>query len=242
MNDWIVPDWPAPRNVRALITTRRGGVSRGAHASMNLATHVGDDPDSVADNRRWLGQYLPSEPIWLQQVHGTGVVRADEAGVGAVADGAYTRRPGVVCAVLTADCLPVLLCSDSGKAVGVAHAGWRGLAAGVVEATVEAMEEEPRRLVAYLGPAIGPGAFEVGDEVRQVFQAVSPAAPGAFVRNGDGKWLADLYSLARQRLAACGVTGIFGGGWCTHGEPERFYSFRREGNTGRMASLIWLES
>jgi hypothetical protein len=242
MNDWIVPQWQAPRNVRSLITTRCGGVSLGAYASMNLATHVGDDPDSVADNRRWLQQYLPSEPVWLQQVHGTAVARADEAGAGAVADGACTRRPGVVCAVLTADCLPVLLCSEAGTAVGIAHAGWRGLAAGIVEATVEAMQEAPGRLMAYLGPGIGPAAFEVGDEVHRAFCEASPAAAAAFVRNGEGKWLADLYSLARQRLAACGVASISGGGWCTHGESERFYSFRREGNTGRMASLIWIES
>ena len=240
MSDWIVPDWPAPKSVRSLITTRTGGVSEGAYASMNLATHVGDNASAVAGNRQWLRQYLPGEPVWLEQVHGTTVVCADETARGAVADGAYARTRGVVCVVQTADCLPVLFCDEAAAVVGVAHAGWRSLAAGVIEAVVRAMQVDPAPLMAFLGPAIGPRAFEVGDEVRSAFLARSPVAAEAFAAKGEGKWQADLYALARQRLAALGVTRVFGGGWCTYSEPERFYSFRRDRDTGRMASLIWL--
>jgi len=236
----IVPDWPAPASVRALVTTRTGGVSAGAYASLNLATHVGDDPAAVAENRRRLRAHLPAEPLWLTQVHGVTVVRADDAVEGAEADAAFTRRAGAVCAVLTADCLPVLLCNDVGTVVAAAHAGWRGLAGGVIEAAVRAMNEPPPRLLAWLGPAIGPQAFEVGAEVRAAFLAHSPDAAAVFTAKENGKWLADLYRLAEQRLNALGVERVFGGGFCTFNETERFYSYRREGNTGRMASLIWL--
>ncbi|MBA3903064.1 MAG: peptidoglycan editing factor PgeF [Rhodocyclaceae bacterium] len=240
MRGWIVPDWPAPANVRALITTRAGGVSRGPHATMNLAAHVNDDPAAVAENRRLLRAHLPAEPLWLSQVHGVRVVCAEQSAEGIEADAAFSRRPGVVCAVLTADCLPVLLCDEAGTVVGAAHAGWRGLAAGVIEAAVRAMNAPPEKLLAFLGPAIGPRAFEVGAEVREAFVPLSDDAAAAFAARDNGKWLADLYLLARQRLNALGVARVFGGGWCTFTEAERFYSFRRERVTGRMASLVWM--
>lgn len=240
MNGWIVPDWPAPPGVRALVTTRAGGVSAGPYASFNLATHVGDDPAAVTENRRRLRAHLPGEPLWLAQVHGSGVVRAEDAVDCAEADAAFTRRAGRVCAVLTADCLPVLLCNDVGTVVCAAHAGWRGLAGGVLEAALRAMGEPPERLLAWLGPAIGPRAFEVGAEVREAFLAHAPEATAAFAPRSNGKWLADLYRLAEQRLNAAGVARVLGGGHCTFSEAERFYSFRREKTTGRMASLIWM--
>ncbi|AUN95155.1 peptidoglycan editing factor PgeF [Pseudazoarcus pumilus] len=240
--DWIVPDWPAPATVRALVTTRSGGVSTGPYAGLNLGDHVGDDPALVECNRRLLAAHLPAEPIWLQQVHGTAVADADAAAPAVPADAALARRPSTVCAVLTADCLPVLLCNIHGRVVAAAHAGWRGLAAGVLENTVTAMGGEPRELMAWLGPAIGPQAFEVGDEVRETFLAADGAAAQAFepgVR--EGKWLADLYALARLRLRAAGVPAVHGGRWCTLSDAARFYSFRRDGVTGRFASLIWIE-
>lgn len=242
---WLRPDWPAPANVRALTTTRAGGVSRGGYASLNLAGHVGDESSAVAENRRRLRRLaaLPAEPAWLNQVHGRGVVRLDAASPpGAEADAATTRMPGVVCAVLTADCLPVLLCDRAGTRVAAAHAGWRGLAGGVLEASVAAMASAPGELLAWLGPAIGPAAFEVGDEVRQAFVSQNPAAEQAFAPSPAGRWLADLYALARLRLAACGVEAVYGGGRCTLREAQHFYSYRRDGETGRMASLIWLEA
>ncbi len=241
MTDWIVPDWPAPPRVGALVTTRAGGVSQGAYASCNLGAQVGDDPAAVAENRRRLSARLPAEPLWLTQVHGNRVVRAGAAAQGAEADAAFTRQAGTVCAVLTADCLPVLLCADDGAAVAVAHAGWRGLAGGVVEAALRAMDVPPARLMAWLGPAIGPRAFEVGEDVRAAFLAHAADAAPAFVPRAEGKWLADLYALATLRLNTAGVARVFGGGFCTYHEAARFYSHRREKTTGRMASLIWLE-
>lgn len=241
MIEWVIPHWPAPARVRAYTTTRAGGVSAGAYAALNLAAHVGDDPAAVEENRRRLRTHLPAEPLWLSQVHGKGVVRAEDAVAGAEADAAFTRRAGAVCAILTADCLPVLLCNDVGTVVAAAHAGWRGLAGGVIEAAVRATNEPPPRLLAWLGPAIGPQAFEVGAEVRAAFLAHSADAAAAFTAKENGKWLADIYRLATQRLHALGVDRVYGGGFCTFNEAERFYSYRREGNTGRMASLIWLE-
>lgn len=246
---WIVPDWKAPANVRALATTRAGGASAGAYASLNLGDHVGDDPAAVAQNRAMLREHLPVEPLWLEQVHGIAVVHADAASGVPKADAAVVHEGGAVCAVLTADCLPVLLCDERGTVVGAAHAGWRGLAAGVIEATIAEMRCEPRELMAWLGPAIGPRAFEVGDEVRQAFLAKDPEASNAFVPRliphasplMEQKWLADIYLLARQRLAALGVLRVHGGGFCTFSDAERFYSYRRDGATGRMATLIWLE-
>jgi YfiH family protein len=241
MNEWIVPDWPAPTAVRALVTTRTGGVSVGPYATLNLSAHVGDTPVAVAQNRRRLRAVLPSEPLWLTQVHGCRVVDAATATPGIEADAATARKKGVVCAVLTADCLPVLMCDEAGTVVCAAHAGWRGLAGGVLEAAVAAMGQPPGRLLAWLGPAIGAQAYEVGDEVRAAFLHRSAEAAAAFARKTDGKWLADLYRLAEQRLNAVGLTRVFGGGYCTYTEAQRFYSFRREKNTGRMAALIWME-
>lgn len=241
MKDWIVPDWPAPIAVQARVTTRSGGVSGAGYASMNLGDHVGDDPAAVAENRRRLRARLPAEPLWLSQVHGRAVVDAASARPGIAADAAFARVRGTVCAVLTADCLPVLLCDDAGSVVAAVHAGWRGLAGGVLEAAVRAMAVAPVRLMAWLGPAIGPQAFEVGDEVREAFLAHAREAAAGFAPQANGKWLADLYQLATQRLHAAGVARVFGGGFCTWHEQERFYSYRRDKNTGRMASLIWME-
>ncbi len=235
------PDWPASARICAGTSGRAGGVSRGAYASLNLATHVGDDPAAVAENRRRLrlDLALPSEPHWLEQVHGCAVVTAAPAEEECQADASVATLPGQVCAVLTADCLPVLFCDRAASRVAAAHAGWRGLRAGVLEQTVARLGE-PAELMAWLGPAIGPQAFEVGEEVRTAFVEQQPAAAAAFVPSPAGRWLADLYLLARQRLAAVGVTAVYGGHWCTHGDAERFYSYRRDGTTGRMASLIWL--
>lgn len=238
---WIVPDWPAPARVRALSTTRAGGVSVAPYDSLNLGTHVGDDPASVADNRAQVRRIVPSEPAWLNQVHGTAVV--DAASVASVpdADASVSRTPGSVCVVMTADCLPVLLCDRAGTVVGAAHAGWRGLHGGVIEATVAAMQVAPGDVIAWLGPAIGPTAFEVGDEVRGAFVAVDASADAAFKPAGQpGKWFADIYLLARQRLAALGVTAVHGGDCCTVSESRRFFSYRRDGVTGRMGTLVWL--
>jgi YfiH family protein len=238
---WIVPDWPAPPSVRALITTRAGGASRGAYAGLNLGMRSGDDVEDVARNRASLRQWLPAEPLWLRQVHGTAVVEADDTDGSPEADAAVARRPGRVCAALTADCLPVLLCDEEGTTVAAVHAGWRGLCSGVIEQTLQAMDRPPAALLAYLGPAIGPAAYEVGVEVRQAFVAADPEAVAAFAPGKPGKFYADLYALARARLARSGVARVYGGGFCTYTERERFYSYRRDGVTGRMASLIWME-
>ncbi|MDO9219442.1 MAG: peptidoglycan editing factor PgeF [Thiobacillus sp.] len=221
------------------MSTREGGVSHAPWASLNLGDHVGDDPVHVAANRAHLRRALPSEPGWLKQVHSATVV---EAGLNVPeADAAYSRKAGTVCAVLTADCLPVLLCDRAGSVVAAAHAGWRGLADGVLEATVAAMQAPPGEILAWMGAAIGPQAFEVGDEVRQVFVAQHPETARAFSPHAPGKWLADIYQLARIRLNHAGVPAVYGGGRCTFTETERFFSYRRDGVTGRMASLIWLE-
>ncbi len=240
--DLIRPDWPAPARVRALFSTRDGGVSQGPYAGLNLGTHVGDAPAAVAENRRRLAEAagLPGEPLWLEQVHGTEVVLAASLPPAPPrADAAVTREQGLVLSVMTADCLPVLLCDVDGQVIATAHAGWRGLCDGVLERTVAAMGVAPERLLAWLGPAIGPAAFEVGAEVRDAFLARDGAAAPAFAPRGD-KYLADLYRLARQRLAACGLSAVYGGGQCTFSDDARFYSYRRDGQTGRMAGLIWL--
>jgi YfiH family protein len=235
----IVPDWPAPPHVKSLMTTREGGVSGASWASFNLGDHVGDDPLHVAANRARLRQQLPAEPGWLRQVHSARVV---EAGAGLLeADAAFTRQRGNVCVVLTADCLPVLFCDRAGSVVAAAHAGWRGLTDGVLEATVAAMQAPPGEILAWMGAAIGPQAFEVGDEVRQAFVAQHPVAAAAFIPHAPGKWLADIYRLARIRLKHAGVMAVYGGGRCTFNEVNHFFSYRRDGVTGRMASLIWLE-
>ena len=239
--DWIVPDWPAPQRVRALVTTRAGGVSRGPYASFNLGVHVGDDAAAVERNRERLRSSLPAEPAWLQQVHGTEVVDAASAPAFARADAAVARARHVVCAVLTADCVPVLLADRDGKAVAAAHAGWRGLVTGVIEAAVARMSVPRANVIAWLGPAIGPRAYEVGPEVREAFVRCDAAAGAAFAPHRGDRLLADLFLLARQRLAAAGVPAVYGGGHCTYTEAARFYSYRREPTTGRFASLVWID-
>lgn len=237
--DFLYPDWPAPSNIRSLVTTRRGGFSRPPYDSFNLGDHVGDEPEAVAGNRALLRQYCPAEPKWLKQVHGVRVARADVMDSPVEADAGLAFRAGKVCAVLTADCLPVLFCDRHGEVVCATHAGWRGLAGGVLEASVMSMQCQPENILAWLGPAIGPQAFEVGDEVREAFIRDLASTEAAFTPSLPGKWLADLYQLARFRLARAGVSEIYGGGFCTFTDRERFYSYRRDGTTGRMASLIW---
>jgi YfiH family protein len=242
--DWIEPDWPAPAAVRALCTTRSGGVSRGTYASLNLADHVGDEPSHVEQNRALLRAHLglPADPHWLQQVHGCSVADVSADARGCQADAAIALRPGEVCAVMTADCLPLLLCDRGGCRVAAVHAGWRGLAEGVIEAAVARLAVSPRDVLCWLGPAIGPQAFEVGAEVRACFLAEGgDDAKASFRPVPGGKWLADLYSLARMRLRRCGIHGVWGGGLCTYSDRERFFSYRRDGATGRMASLIWID-
>ncbi len=238
-------EWDAPASVGALMSTREGGVSRAPWDSLNLGVAVGDDPAAVAENRRRFAEATGAEPVWLRQVHGARVVRAG-VDTDLVADAAWTDIPGIACAVQVADCLPVLLARRDGRAVAAAHAGWRGLAAGVVEAAVSALCEgsgcTPQDLVAWLGPCIGPRRFEVGADVVAAF----PQAPQRFVfrprPDGAERWLADLAGLARERLGAAGVGPVGGAGWCTVEDPERFFSFRRDGTTGRMAAAVWLQS
>ena len=245
---FIIPDWPAPAGVRAATTTRQGGVSQPPFDSFNLGGHVGDAPAAVAANRKQLRESLslPGEPYWLNQIHGTAVANLDTCSEGLPeADASITTVKDMVCAVLTADCLPVLFCDQAGTQVAAAHAGWRGLAAGVLEATVASFAAPPEQIIAWLGPAIGPQTFEVGDEVRQAFCEYDSTAAEAFTavqsETNEKKWLADVYQLARQRLAAVGVNAVFGGGRCTFTEADEFYSFRRDGVTGRMVSLVWVE-
>ena len=236
----IIPDWPAPSGVRGLMTVRTGGVSLAPWASLNLGDHVNDDPAHVAANRARMRAWLPDEPVWLNQVHSARVVEAGSEPRPA-ADACFSRTPGRVCAVLTADCLPVLFCDRAGSVVAAAHAGWRGLAGGVLEATVAAMAVPPGDILAWMGAAIGPAAFEVGDDVREAFLALHPATAAAFVPQGlPGKWLADIYALARIRLAHVGVNAVSGGERCTFTESDSFFSYRRDGVTGRMASDVWL--
>jgi len=237
--DWIAPDWPAPANVKAFVTTRAGGVSEGPYASLNLGLRTDDDPRAAAVNRERLCAALPQQPKWLRQVHGARVVEADDLASVPEADASIARRPQTVCAVLVADCVPVLLADRRGSTVAIAHAGWRGLAAGVIENTVARIETDPRELLAYLGPGIGPRAFEVGADVRDAFVAGDAPAEAAFRPHAPGKWLADLFLLARRRLARAGVGAVYGGGLCTYSNAARFYSHRRERVTGRMAAVIW---
>jgi YfiH family protein len=245
--EWIFPDWPAPRGVRSLITTRSGGVSRGPFASMNLGDHVGDDASACSENRARLRAILPADPLWLRQVHGTHVVEAPswspDVGMETKpqADGAVSRTQGAVIGVLTADCLPVLFCDADASVVGVAHAGWRGLASGILEATIAKMGADPGRLMAYLGPGIGVEVYEVGEDVRDAFVRSDPGAVQAFMPHTPGKFFADLYLLARQRLRKTGIMSVHGGQFCTFAENDRFFSYRRDGPTGRMASLVWIE-
>ncbi len=239
-SNWIYPDWPTPKHVKSLVSTRQGGVSCGGYAGLNLGDHVGDHRINVTKNRALLRAQLPSEPVWIQQVHGTTVVNADEVHGAVKADATVARQAHHICAILTADCLPVLLCAHDGSVVGAAHAGWRGLAAGILEQTVSAMAHPAGQIMAWLGPAIGPESFEVGNEVRLAFVSDLPESTHAFRSHGKGKWLADLYQLARLRLLRAGVTQVFGGGLNTYRDSDKFYSYRRDGTTGRMASLIWI--
>lgn len=242
MIEVIRPDWPAPAHVRALVTTRQGGVSSGPYAGLNLSLSGGDAREAVLENRRRLAGLLPAPPRWLSQVHGTTCVDAARVSDVTEADAAMTTRPGVVCAVLTADCLPVLLCAADGSAVAVAHAGWRGLRAGVIERTIDALRAAGAgELLAWYGPAIGPAAFEVGAEVRDAFVAEDATATVAFVPRGGDKFLADIYALADLRLARRGVRRATTTVVCTHTDAARFYSYRRDGVTGRMATCIWID-
>lgn len=241
--DWIVPNWPAPARIRALVTTRAGGVSPAPYAGLNLGLRSGDAVAHVLQNRALLRPCLPGEPKWLRQVHGHRVVRAEQVQGEVEADAAVTGERATVCAVMAADCMPVLLCDRAGGVVGIAHAGWRGLAGGVIEQTAREMGTPAERLMAWLGPCIGPARFEVGEDVRAAFSARDPAAAAAFVAypGRPGKWLCDLYALARRRLHALGVPAVYGGGFCTVND-RRFYSHRRDrGVSGRMAALIWIE-
>ncbi|MDX9740045.1 MAG: peptidoglycan editing factor PgeF [Gammaproteobacteria bacterium] len=240
---WLTPRWPAPAGVHALSTLRSGGCSTGAYQGLNLGDHVADDPAAVAANRRTLLRLarLPAEPLWLRQVHGVRAIDAGEWRPGIEADACHTHVAGRVCAVLTADCLPILLCSRDGGSVAAIHAGWRGLLHGVIEETVARMGVPPDRLIAWIGPGIGPEAFEVGEDVRDAFAGCADDVDDFFAPSARGRWLADLAGLARGRLRACGVRRVDGGSWCTASEAERFYSYRREGVTGRMATLIWRE-
>jgi YfiH family protein len=241
----IRPDWPAPAHINAYTTLRHQGFSQAPYDSWNLATHVHDSAAHVAQNRALLTQRLalPTQPRWLEQVHGTDILLLDEQNVNADtrADGSYTRTANRVCAVLTADCLPLLICNRQGSEVAAVHAGWRGLAAGVLESALQCFHTPAQDLLVWLGPAIGPGVFEVGEEVLQAFAQRDAHAGQAFTASKDNKYLADIFQLARQRLQRSGVTAIYGGNHCTYSEPSRFYSYRREHNTGRMATLIWIE-
>jgi YfiH family protein len=268
----ITPDWPAPPGVRSAFTLRSGGVSVAPYDSLNVGAGIGDSPEAIAENRRRVREKLGlrSEPVWLEQVHGTDVVElgssaalswtaatnarghgaavlgadstASSVGQVRVGDASVARGAGYVCAIRVADCMPVLFAARDGSAVAAAHAGWRGLAGGVLEATVRRLGLPASQLIAWMGPAIGPAHFEVGDEVRAAFTATDLDAAPAFVANARGRWQCDLYALARRRLTAIGISGIYGGGWCTFAEAERFFSYRRSGQCGRMAALIWTES
>lgn len=241
---FITPDWPAPARVSTLTTCRDGGQSRGLYAGLNFAQHVGDDSSAVLANRAALRKELtlPSEPVWLEQIHGTSIVELDTLTTQKLprADAAISKSADQVCAVMTADCLPVLMCSENGTVVAAVHAGWRGLLAGVIEQTAKKMGSSNKLLV-WLGPAIGPGQFEVGEDVKTAFVNKQSNMAQAFQRVDSTHYLADLYALARMTLLACGVKKIYGGEHCTYNEPDLFYSYRREPVTGRMASLIWLQ-
>ncbi|MDD5412529.1 MAG: peptidoglycan editing factor PgeF [Methylobacter sp.] len=238
---YLRPDWPAPANVHAATTLRTGGVSRGVYSSLNPATHVGDNAGLVKQNRQAIKELLglPTEPVWLDQVHSARAVQAVKTEPLQQADASYTAESGIVCAVMTADCLPLLVCAADGSQVAAIHAGWRGLLAGVIGNTVAAMQVQD--LLVWLGPAIGPDCFEVGAEVRAAFLEKSVTFIKAFKEQSNGKWLADIYQLARIDLEALGIDKVYGGNFCTVTEHDRFYSYRRDKQTGRMATLIWRE-
>jgi YfiH family protein len=238
---WIKPDWPAPANIKAFTTTREGGVSQAPYGSLNLAAHVGDNPRHVAENREILRStaQLPEPPRWLNQTHSTIAVATEQWEPGIEADAIFSTQANQLCTVMTADCLPVLLCNQAGDKVAAIHAGWRGLLNGIIENTVQALNAPGETILGWLGPAIGPKQFEVGREVYQAFVDYRDEAQHAFIQTDANHYLADIYQLARQRLNEVGVEQIFGGDLCTYSDAERFYSYRREENTGRMASVIW---
>ncbi len=237
--NWLQPDWPVPSNIHAATTLRTGGTSQGNYASLNLATHVGDELGLVHQNRQTLKNMLnlPSDPVWLSQTHSNRAVAAVAGDLPLQADASYSNQPGVVCVVMTADCLPLLVCASDGSEIAAIHAGWRGLLDGVIENTIAALRNED--LLVWLGPAIGPECFEVGAEVRSAYLLKSVEYRRAFKQISQGKWLADIYQLARINLAMFGIDKVYGGDFCTVTDNERFYSYRRDKDTGRMATLIW---
>lgn len=237
----IQPDWPAPANVKSIQTTRLGGISEAPYHSLNLGDHVHDNPQHVAYNRQLLSSLVPTEPVWLTQVHGTRVIDAALSDCMENADASFTTSASVVCVTMTADCLPVLLCDRAGTIVASVHAGWRGLCNGVIEQTIKTMPVAVSELMAWLGPAIGPEAFVVGDEVRQDFISQDGQAEKAFVAH-EGKWTGNLYLIAKQRLQSLGITAVYGEILCTYSNPDQFFSYRRDGETGRMATMIWLSA
>ena len=238
----ISPDWPAPGNVHAWSTFRAGGVSEAPYDQLNLADHVGDDKHAVSRNRQLLKQSLalPAEPCWLEQVHGIDVIEASTAMENSVADGSFTSKPGCVCVVMTADCLPVLLCDKQGTVIAAVHAGWRGLLQGVIPAAVEKLQVQNDQILAWLGPAIGPQSFEVGREVKEAFLDADLNNGGAFLPSTAGHFVANLYQLAELQLKRLGINDVYGQKWCTYQDKAHYFSYRRDGVTGRMASLIWL--
>lgn len=241
---FIQPIWPAPKNIHAIQTTRQGGFSQAPYDGFNLAMHVGDNALTVAKNRQLLNPFLPTEPVWVNQVHGIDVLDAAKSTCLENADASFSRQKNVVCVTMTADCLPLLLCDKQGAIVAAVHAGWRGLCEGVIEATIKKMAVPSADILVWLGPAIGPESFKVGEDVRSAFIENSPQAEQAFIDKGHGKWLCDLYQLAKQRLQTIGVTQIYGASvnenFCTFKQSDQFFSYRRDQTTGRMASLIWL--
>lgn len=240
MTDWLIPDWPAPATVKSCITTRTGGVSVAPFDSFNLGDHVDDQPQSVAANRLQLTAQLHIQPAWLRQVHGVTAVEAEPGHI-VDADASWTATPGIACTIMTADCLPALFCDRAGTRVAAAHAGWRGLAAGVLEVAADSLHVAPAEIMVWLGPAIGQASFEVGGEVFETFVSRHPQTAEAFIPSVNaGRYMADICALARLRLAAHGITAVYGGGLDTFNDP-RFYSYRRAPRTGRFASLIWLE-
>jgi YfiH family protein len=237
--NWIKPDWPVASNIHAVATLRSGGVSQGTFNSLNLGLHVNDEPENVYKNRRIISRMLdlPSEPVWMEQVHGIDVIKADQSKQIEKADASYTDQENTVCAVLTADCLSILLATTDGSKIAAIHAGWRGLLSGVVANTVNTMGTI--NLIAWLGPAIGADCFEVGQEIKDSFIKKSEKFTQVFTKTNEKKYLVDIYKLAKIELASVGIKQVYGGGFCTVTDKERFYSYRRDGETGRMATLIW---
>lgn len=238
----LTPDWPVPKHIKAFTTTRLNGFSNDPYASFNLGDHVGDNHEHVLQNRDSLKKILnlPAEPLWLNQTHSTDIFNVDHDIKPQNADGSYTASKNIVCAVLTADCLPILLCDQSGRQIAAVHAGWRGLAAGVIESALNCFNHSDEKIIAWIGPAIGQTFYEVGDDVRDKFLEINADFAKGFQPYKQSKWLANMNLLARQRLEKAGVSAIYGGNLCTFSDAERFFSFRREGKTGRMASLIWI--